>query len=112
MQAELHPFILKMTHQGTEKSCWGCRALVPAEISFCDLCYTKAADKREGADLKLESLEALNLKEPVVSPPNQRKFFKQVNKEHQNFPSFTKLGKFFSDEWSKVERKSSMLPKI
>ncbi|XP_073465175.1 uncharacterized protein [Aquarana catesbeiana] len=87
--------------KGPEKSCWGCRAPVPVGKSFCDHCFSKAADEREGEDQHLKSLVK-----------KVRKIFKQLNKERQYFPFLTELGDIISDEWGKMDKKSSMQSKI
>lgn len=56
--------------------------------------------------------ETLNWEDPTAVPPKQRKFFKQLKKERVNFPFFSELGEIITDEWSKVEKKNSMLTKI
>lgn len=45
-------------------------------------------------------------------PPKQRKFFKQLNKERQYFPFLSELGDVISEEWSKMDKKSSMQSKV
>lgn len=56
--------------------------------------------------------EALSWEDPVTSPPKQRTFFKQLNKERQYFPFLSELGGIISDKWSKMDKKSSMQSKV
>lgn len=56
--------------------------------------------------------DALRWEEPVEAPSKQRKYFKHLKKDQPNFPFLEELGEIISEEWSKVERKNSLISKV
>lgn len=55
--------------------------------------------------------EALKWEDPATPPAKQKKFFKHLGKERSNFPLLSELKDIIDEEWSKTDRKSSMVNK-